>query len=172
MSLSYAVIRRDCFSFKVSLYKTFPCFFMWDFVCFSLEMFIELLSFPFFFSVYFCSVNDCVVCIVSNGCNQSSSTFAYVVFESLYRYINAFLRAGESSFSFSWHIIQSVCVVSGPFVEILSSSTSKIVPRILQKETAHMFIPLMRFFLYSLVSSSFLVLLRYSFEIIIIIITH
>ena len=36
-------------------------------------------------------------------------------------------------------------------------------PRYLRKGTAKTFIPLMRFLLYSLVSSSFLVLLRYSF---------
>ena len=36
------------------------------------------------FSGYFC-IGDYVACIVSDGCNQSSSALVYVVFESLYR---------------------------------------------------------------------------------------
>ena len=52
-----------------------------------------------------------------------------------------------------------------PFIEVLLSSTLRIVSSILQ-EKSPVFIPLTRFLLYSLVSRSFFVLLRhYSFNI-------
>ena len=38
---------------------------MWDFVCLSLEMSIELFFFPLVFSGYFCSVDACAVCILA-----------------------------------------------------------------------------------------------------------
>ena len=46
----------------------------------------------------------CGFWMVSDGCNQSSSTLDYVIFESLYRYINAILNAGKS-FSSSLNIL-------------------------------------------------------------------
>ena len=56
------------------------------------------------------TVDACVGCIFSDGCNQSSSTLVYAIFE-LSRSINTIFNAGTSSyFFFSWHI-QSVCVV-------------------------------------------------------------
>ena len=44
---------------------------------------------PLLFSVYFRSVDPRVISIVSSDCNQSSSALFYVVFESLYRCVNA-----------------------------------------------------------------------------------
>ena len=61
-------------------------------------------SFHFYFPVIF-SVDPCVVSIVSGDCNQSSSVLFYLVFQSLYRCINAILNNGKSSSSFfPWHI--------------------------------------------------------------------
>ena len=87
-----------------------------------------------------------VVCMVSRDCNHSSSAFCNVVFESLYRCIDALLNYGKSSSSFfSWHI-QSVMSFLVFWFICLSFS-----------------LVLMRFLLYNLVSCSFFVLLRYSF---------
>ena len=62
------------------------------------------------------------------------------------------------------HYVSSlVFLFSGRFVEFLPWFTSRIAPFILQWGTALVFMPLMRFLLYSLVLSSFPVLLRYSF---------
>ena len=52
---------------------------------------------------------------------------------------------------------------SGPLVEVLFWSTLKVVPSIIRGRIARVFIPLIRFLLRSLVSSSFLVPLIYSF---------
>ena len=82
------------------------------FVCLSLEVFIKLFSFPFFFSVYFRSVDAYVVCIVSGGCTLFFSAFIYVIFESLYRFINTIPNVDESSFYFFFWLIQSVYVFS------------------------------------------------------------
>ena len=67
--------KRFSFSHKVSL--SLPClsFLVWDFACLLLVMSIELFFFPFLIPGYFCSVDACVVCIVSGRCNQSSSAF-------------------------------------------------------------------------------------------------
>ena len=63
----------------------------------------ELFCFPLLFSGHFRSADPCVVSIVSGGCNQSSSQLFKVVFESLYRHVNAVFNAGKSSSSlFSW----------------------------------------------------------------------
>ena len=47
-------------------------------------MSLESFFFSFLFSVYFCSVDACVICIVSSRCNQSSSEFFDLVFEFLH----------------------------------------------------------------------------------------
>ena len=57
---------------------------MWDVPCYSLKTSIDLFDFPFLFYGYFRPVDPRVVSIVPGGCNQFSSTFFYVVFESLY----------------------------------------------------------------------------------------
>ena len=42
----------------------------------------------FYFLAIFLSVDACVVCIDTGGCNQSSSTLVNVIFESLYWWLN------------------------------------------------------------------------------------
>ena len=55
-----------------------------------------------------------LVSIVSVGCNQSSFAFSCIVFESLYRCINAVFNAGKSSFFFfSWYIIRQRHLMHG-----------------------------------------------------------
>ena len=97
--------------------------------------------------------------------------------QSLYRCIGAIFIAGESSFSFISQHVQSVYLISGisGLMHLHEFSCSlvhlfkfflrplKSGPEYLTMGTAQAFIPLMRFLLYSLVSSSFLVLLRHSF---------
>ena len=111
------------------------------------------------FYCYFCSVDPHVVCIVSSHCNQFSSALFYVIYELLYRCINAILNAGKSSSSFfpsrgykglcivmSFLVLWSICWRSS-LVHFLNS------PDYLTRRTAPMFILLIRFLLYSLVSS-------------------
>ena len=125
--------------------------------------------FPFLFSCYNQSVCFRVVRIVSGGCNQFSFVLFYVVLESLYRWVNAVFNAGKSSppsTSFLWCNV--LCMVISFLVLwsiCLSSSLIHIkkVPEYLTGGTAQVFIPLIRFLQHSFVSSSFLVLLRYSF---------
>ena len=62
-----AAIRKD----SVSLLR-FLCL-VKDFACLTLEISIQLFFFPFLFSDYFCSVDACLICIVSDHCNQSFS---------------------------------------------------------------------------------------------------
>ena len=61
------------------------------------------------------------------------------------------------------YVSSLVFLFSALFVEVLPSSTSKIVPNI-TRETAKVSIPFMRYLLYDLVSSSFLVLMRKQFK--------
>ena len=76
--LFYAAIRRD----SVTLLRV-P--FLRNLQVFSSEISFAVawnvrtvVLFPFLFSSYFCSVDTCVVCIVSGGCNQSfSRVFSY-----------------------------------------------------------------------------------------------
>ena len=97
MTLFWAAIRRD----SVSLLR--PLFFS-HIQLFSCEV-LPLCRMPFWFSGYFCWSDACIVCIISGGCNQSSSAFFTIVFESLYRCIDVIFSAGESSASFfSWNI--------------------------------------------------------------------
>ena len=66
---------------------------------------IELFSFPFLFPGYCPFIIYRVVSIVFDGCNQTLFVFFYVVFESLYRSVNAVFDAGKSSSHlFSWYI--------------------------------------------------------------------
>ena len=130
--------------------------------------------FPFLFSGYFHSVDLCVVNIVSGGCNQSSSALFYAIFESLYRCVSTVFNDNKSSYSFfSLHISASsleckaLCIVIS-FLVLWSICLSSLVHfkngfEYLTRGTAKVFIPFIRFLLYSLVSSSFLVLLRHFF---------
>ena len=134
MALFCPVIRKD----SVSLLR-FPFL---SFASLSLQVSIQLFFFPFLFSGYFCSVDECVVNIVSVGCNQSFFALFYVVFELLYRCIDGIFNAGESCSSFfSWHI--QICLLhllgvmlyasslvylfSGSFDEVVHSSTLRMV---------------------------------------------
>ena len=66
---------QEIFNFSLMVSLSYPCpsFFIWDFSCLSLQMTIQLFNFLFLFPGNFCSVDACVICIVSGGCNQSSS---------------------------------------------------------------------------------------------------
>ena len=119
---------------------------MWDFTCLSLEISIELFSFPFLFSGYFYSVDVYVVCIVSGGCNQSSgflmnsssfcidaSTLSWMLVSPLLLFLTQY------SLSMSLRGVRPyasslVFLFSGPFVEVPLSSSSEIVPSIWQGE--------------------------------------
>ena len=116
-----------------------------------------------FFSSHFCFLDACVVCIVSGGCNQTSSALLYVVFESLYRCIDTFLNAGQfpssvclrhlryvRPYASSW-----VFCFAGPFFKVLLSSTLRIFQSIWRGWRLKNF-PLMRFLLWGLISSCFL----------------
>ena len=98
-ALFCAAIRRDSVSFL-----KFP--FLSHVQVLSCEIFIsrfktpsELFFFPFLSPSYCHSVVHCVISIVSDGCNQSSFVFFYVVFESSYRCVNVVFDAGKSSSS-------------------------------------------------------------------------
>ena len=114
MALFCAAIRRDSVSLlKFPFLSQVPVL-SWEMLFISrLKTPIELFFFPFLFPSYCHSVVIRVVSIVSDGSHQSSFVFFYVVFESLYRCINAAYDAGKSSSSiFSWYIY-SVNVISG-----------------------------------------------------------
>ena len=101
MVLLGAAIRRD----SVSLIRFFFLSHVHVFTCkISLVSHLKrpqsFFFFPFLFFGYFRSACPFVVSIVPGGCDQSSSAFFYVVFESLYRCINAVFNAGKSSSSF------------------------------------------------------------------------
>ena len=123
-------------------------------------------------------MDHCIVCIVSSVCNQSSISILDVIFGLLYRCIDAIFNVGQSSFSFfSWHIY-IVCLrhlwnvrpyarheFSCSLVCLLKFLLYPLQngPEYLTKGSAQLFIPLMRFLMYRLVSSSFFVPFRYSF---------
>ena len=100
MALFCIAIRRD----SVSLLKL--TFLSHVQVLSCVMLFISRLKCPWScFPSHFCFLVFChsvmyrVVSIVSDGRNQSSFVFFYVVFESLYRCVKAFLDAGKSSSS-------------------------------------------------------------------------
>ena len=131
---------RFSFSLKVSLSYPRPGFLVWDITCLSLKTSAELFFFPLLFSNYLHSADPRVVRIVFGGCDQSFSSLFYVVFESLYRCVNAVFNDGKfSSFLFSWHIVcqrhfrnvssyawSLVFLFTGPFVKVLLWFTSWI----------------------------------------------
>ena len=102
--------KRFSFSVKVSFSWLCPNFLVWDFPCLSLEISKQLFSLPF---LIIFAVDVCVVCIFSGRCNQYSSVFSNVIFESLYQRFDDIFNLGESSpIFFPWHL-QSVNVISG-----------------------------------------------------------
>ena len=135
-----------------------------------------MLPFPFLFPSYCHSVVHRVVSLVSDGCNQSSMVF----FLSSSRCIDAstlslmqaspllpsfldgyglsttFLGGNALCMIMSLLVLWSVCLSYSVFL-------FKKVPEYLMRCTAQVFILLISFLLDSFVSSSFLVLLGYSF---------
>ena len=105
---------------------------------------------------------------------SSSPWLFYVVFESLYRCVNAVFNADKSSsYFFSchrhlWDILALCMVISFLILWSICLSFSQVRfkndPRYLMMRTAQVFIPLIRFLLYSFFFlRSPLVPLRYSF---------
>ena len=127
-----------------------------------------LLSIFFFVDVY-------VVCIVAGHCNLSLSMIVYVIFVSLYRYINAIFNPGKTFyFFFSWHLQSMSALRCKAFYTIvnclvhLSTSWSSSIhlknfSEYLTSKTAQEFISLMGSLRCSCVLSSFLVPLWNSF---------
>ena len=136
----------------------------------------ELFFFPFLFPIYCRSVVHSVVCLVFDGCNQSSSVF---FMSPSSRCIDAAMLSSmlESSlppsFLDTYSLLTSslgcnaLCMVIS-FLVLWSICLSSLVhfkmgPEYLTRGTAKVFISLIRFLLHSFVLSSFLVFLRYSF---------
>ena len=138
---------------------------------------MELFFSPFCFLVFVILLSIVLSVLFLMAVNQSSFVFFYVVFESLYRLLTlssmlaiplppSFL--GTYSLSTSSLVCNALCLVISFLVLwsiYLSSSLIHLRkgPEYLKRGTAQVFIPLIRFLLESFVSSSFLVLLRYSF---------
>ena len=129
---------------------------------------MELVFLPFFFQSFCHSVIYRVVSIVSDGRNQSSFVFFYVVFESFYGCVNAVPPSFLGTYSLSTSSLgcNALCmVISFQALWSICLSSSLVHLRkgaeYLTKDTAQVFIPFIRFLLLSFVSSSFLVLLRY-----------
>ena len=106
MALSCAAIRRDSVSLLrfpfLSQVQVFWC----EMLFISRLKAVTVFYFPFLF-LSCRSIVYHVVRIVSDGCNQCSFVFFYVVFEPLYRCINAVFDAGNSSSSLCTRYIWS-----------------------------------------------------------------
>ena len=103
---------------------------------------VRAVFFPFLFSNYCCSIDAGVVCVVFGRCDQSFFALFYV--ESILRF---YLQCFRVLFVFHF-LIHIVCLChlwdersyasslvfqfSCPLVEVLPSSTSRMVPSILQ----------------------------------------
>ena len=151
---------------------------MWDVSHLLLETSIELFFSPifFFFLVIFVPLMFVLSVLFLLAVISLPHAF-YIVYLSLYRCFDAIFNAYKSSSSFLFGTYcqstsslgcKSLCIVIRFLVLwfICWSSTLvhfKNVPEYLTKGTAPVFISLMRFLLYSSVSSSFLVLLNCSF---------
>ena len=96
--LSCATIRRDSVSLlRFSFLSQVQGF--WCEMLFISRLKRPLCFFPILFLSCFYSIVYRLVRIVSDGCNQSSFVFFYVVFEPLYRWVNTVFDAGKSSSS-------------------------------------------------------------------------
>ena len=135
------------------------------FVAWNIHAIVFLLIFVFWL-LLFCWCLSCLYCF--HSLNLSFSCLR--VFLSMYRHYLQYWRAIFLLFlihtpcrCYLWDIrpyaSSWVFLFSGPFVEILPSSTLRIVPSILQRVK-----PRCLSLLYKLVSSSFLVQLRYSLK--------
>ena len=162
------------FSFKVSLSELRPWFFLWDVAYLSLKTSIELFFFPFLFSVYCGSVVFRVVSSISGDWNQSFSTLLCVVFKLLYWCLSTLFNTCKSSFSFffdTYSLSTSslgcnvLCTVINFFVLWSNCFSFSLVPfmngpEYLMRGTVQVFIPLIRFLLYSFISSIIIIMLK------------
>ena len=130
-------------------------------------------SFHFSFLVIFDLLMLGVVCIVSCHCNQSSFVLFYVVFSSgINAWTLSWMLTSPSSFLDTYSLSTSslrckvLCIVTS-FLVLWSICWSSFQVHFKngRRGTTRVFIYSMRFLLCSLISSSFLVLLRYSFKI-------
>ena len=138
---------------------------MWDVASLSLKMFIQLFFFLFLLSSYFRSIDSHVVSIVSGGCNQFSTVLFYVVFKPLVLIIQCWQIL--FLLFFSTHIVcrHHLCDVR-PYASslvFLFSGPLREWSQVSYKKHSPGFIPFRMFLLFSLVLSSFFVLLRNSF---------
>ena len=157
------------FSF-LSYVQVFSCEFF-QFVAWNIR---TIVFFPFLFPSYYCSVDLYIFSAPTGRYNKSSFALFNVVFESLRWCIRAIFNAGESTSAFfSCHIKSIISLFKGfvhrdylsyPQVHLLKFFLRLFQEwsRVFYKETAQVFIPLIRFILHNLVSRSFLVRLRYS----------
>ena len=142
MALFCAAIRRDSVSLKSFSFLTMIRFFRVRFYWFVAWNIHTIVFLPISVSWLFCSAYLYAACAVSGRCNKSFFVLFNVVFESSYWCIDAIFNASVFSFSFFlWHKLPSLChlsdvkpcvlspafLSSGPFVEVLPSSTSRMV---------------------------------------------
>ena len=99
MALSCVAIRRDSVSLLRFPFLSQAQVFWYEMVFISRLKRPQSCFFPFLFPSYCHSIVNHFVSIVCDGCNQSSFVFFNVVFELLYRGVNAVFDAGKSSFS-------------------------------------------------------------------------
>ena len=173
MALFRAAIRRDSVSFV-----KFPFFSHVQLLSCGM-LFISRLKRPWscFFPSFCHSVFYRVVSIVSDGHHLYTFIFFYVVFEmDVSTLCSMHASPLPSSFLGTYRLFTSslwcnaLCMVISFLVLWSSCLSSSVVllrkgPEYLTRFTAQVFIPLIRFLLLSYVSSSLLVLLRYSFGI-------
>ena len=101
MVLFCGVIWRD----SLSLSSTCLSLLVWDLACLSLEISIQLFFSPFLFSSYCCSVDPCVMCVVS-GCLIDLSLIFFI--KSSCRCINLSTLSStllSPLFLLFWHIV-------------------------------------------------------------------
>ena len=157
MVLFCGEIRRDSVSLIRFLFLFLSCEI-------SVKMFVELGFFSFFFllmlvlSVLFLVtvINQCALLVFVSMHRRCLECWR-VLFLLLFLTHIIYLR---HVWNVRPYVSPLLFLFSGPFVEILFSSTSPNDPEYLTKETAQVFIPLMRFLQFNLFSSCFLVLLR------------
>ena len=113
---------------------------MWYFVSLSLEISIKLLFFSFLFPSFYRSVNFYVVCAVSGRCNKSFFALFLCSFWVVVLLHPHYLQCSRVFFLLFLTSIRSkdfasslAFLSSGPFTEVLSLSTSRMVPDILQE---------------------------------------
>ena len=116
---------------------------MWDFACLLLEISIQLFFFSFLFTSCYCSVNSCVVYVVTGCWNLCSFSYLWVIVMMYHRNL---LCWQVIFLFFSTHIVclyhfsdakldasSLVFLFSGSCVEVLPSPTSRMVLSILQR---------------------------------------